>query len=80
MLSKKQGRRALPQHLRTLVGMRVRELREREQMTQEIFGAMFEVSAQTVTAWEHGRRLPELDRIIDMADWFGVTTDWLLSR
>lgn len=37
------------------------------------------VSFQAVSLWERGESTPEIDRLSELADLYGVTTDWLLS-
>ena len=37
-------------------------------------------SASTITNWETGLRLPEIEMLFKLADCFGVTTDYLLGR
>lgn len=35
---------------------------------------------QTISSWENGNSKPDIDVAIKLADFFGVTTDYLLGR
>lgn len=75
----KLGRKPVSQYIRLVCGMKVRELRTGLGMSQADFGATFGVGAQTVSHWEAGRRMPDLERLVDMATGYGVTMDWLMG-
>ena len=49
-------------------------------LTQEELAEHLNVSRQAVTKWENGETVPELSRIIDLADVFEVSVDVLLGR
>jgi len=38
------------------------------------------VSRQAVSRWERDETMPDPDKIVVLADLFGVTTDYLLGR
>lgn len=50
----------------------LKELREREKMTQEELGKQFGVSKQTIFQWENGWRTPSLQTIEQYLDFFDV--------
>lgn len=52
--------------------------RKRKGLTQEQLAAKLGVSRQTITKWESGLVIPNLDYIIKMADIFGITIDNLV--
>ena len=61
--------------------IRLKEVRESKGMTQRDFAAEFGVSKGTVGMWESGAREPRtIDEINRIADYFGVSTDYLLGR
>jgi len=62
------------------IGEQIQNLRIQKGLTQERFAEMLEVSRQSVSKWELGQAVPELDKIIKMADIFEVSTDTLLLR
>ncbi len=59
---------------------RLRELREQKQMTQEELGKIFGVDRATISRYETGTRDPDPELLRKFADFFGVTTDYLLGR
>lgn len=54
-------------------------LRAQAQMTQTSFAERLDVSRQTVSKWELGVALPELDKIVAISELFHVSTDYLLK-
>lgn len=58
----------------------LKQLRESEGITQAELAHILKVSPPAVGLWEQGRREPDYDTLIKIADYFGVTTDYLLKR
>ena len=54
------------------IGNFIKELRKEEKLTQEAFAEKFQVARRTVSRWETGTNLPDLDILIEMADFFNV--------
>lgn len=54
------------------IGNFIKELRKEEKLTQEEFAEKFQVARRTVSRWETGSNLPDLDILIEMADFFNV--------
>ena len=52
--------------------------RRKAGLSQEELAEKIGVSRQAVSKWETGESVPELSKIVMLADIFGVTTDWLL--
>lgn len=52
--------------------------RKKTGMSQEELAEKLSVSRQSVSKWEGAQAVPDLQRIIQMAEIFGVTTDYLL--
>ncbi|HJH07958.1 MAG TPA: helix-turn-helix domain-containing protein [Fusobacterium ulcerans] len=48
-------------------------------MSQEKLAQLLGVSRQSVSKWELGQSLPEIDKIIQLSNIFEVTTDYLLK-
>ena len=49
-------------------GSFIKELRKNKGWTQEQMAEAFRVSRRTVSRWETGSNLPELDLLMEMAD------------
>lgn len=56
------------------------ELRKDSGMTQKQLAERLHVSVGTVSNYENGVHLPDLEKLVELADLFGVTTDYLLAR
>ena len=56
------------------------ELRRDTGLSQENFAALFHQSGSTISSYETGRNQPSFDMLIQYADYFNVTTDYLLGR
>lgn len=54
-------------------------LRKGKNMTQEQLAEQMDVSRQSISKWESGQAMPELDKIIALSNVFDVTTDYLLK-
>ena len=61
-------------------GKILRELRQENGISQRALGDSLNMSNQTVSFWETGSREPDLDTLIKIADYFGVSVDYLLGR
>lgn len=58
---------------------KIMQLRKSAGWSQEDLADRLDVSRQSVSKWESGTSLPELDKILAMSDIFGVSTDYLLK-
>ena len=61
-------------------GERIARLRKRHSLTQPELAKIMNVSQSTMTSWENDRRSVSNDDLIKLADFFEVTTDYLLGR
>ena len=59
---------------------RLKQLRNDYQISQKDFAEAIGVAQQTVASWEVGRTEPSNLFLIEIADYFNVTTDYLLGR
>ena len=62
------------------LGEKILALRTQKEMSQEELAAALEVSRQSVSKWETNQSVPDLDKIIRLADLFGVTVDQLVRK
>lgn len=61
------------------LGTRIRELRRRDNRTQETLAAALGVTSQAVSRWEAGGSYPDMNLIPSIANYFGVTIDVLFG-
>lgn len=62
-----------------MIGKRIAELRSKKGLTQEEFAAKLGVSRSALSLWEQGRRKVDQELLPQIAEYFGVTTDYLLK-
>ena len=60
--------------------MKIREIREQKGLSQTELSRILGVAQNTLSQYELGKREPDLDTIHKLADYFEVTTDYLLGR
>ncbi len=60
--------------------MRLKELRTEKKITQKDFAAILGVPSNTYNQWENGRREPDCESLSKIADYFGVTIDYLIGH
>lgn len=61
------------------IGGFLKELRKEKQITQEQLAEQFHVSNRTVSRWENGNNLPDLDILIEISDYYEVDLRELLN-
>lgn len=61
------------------IGAFIRELRRNKDITQEQLAEQLNVSRRTVSRWETGSNMPDLDILIELAEYFGITVAELLE-
>lgn len=62
-----------------ILSEKITELRKRNGLSQEEFGAEIGVSRQAVSKWEMAQTTPDLNKIMAMSEFFDVPTDFLLK-
>ena len=60
--------------------MNIKDIRLRKGLIQADVAAALGVSSVVYSRYETGKRQPSIDMLIQMADIFGVTVDFLLGR
>ena len=58
---------------------KITELRKRSGLTQEQFGDEIGVSRQAVSKWEMAQSVPDINKVMAIADFFEVPVDFLLK-
>ena len=56
------------------------ELRQARGLTQKELGKILSVSTGTISNYENGVHYPDLEKLVQLADYFQVSTDYLLGR
>lgn len=62
------------------LGELLAELRHDRGLKQEELADILHLSKSTISSYERGQQLPPLDKLVCLADFFHVTTDYLLGR
>lgn len=61
------------------IGSLMKELRKEKGFTQEQLAEKFNVSSRTISRWENGRNMPDLDILIEMSDFYEIDLRELLN-
>ena len=61
------------------IGEFLKELRKEKGLTQEQLAEQFNVSRRSVSRWETGNNMPDLDTLIEMADYYEIDLRELLD-
>lgn len=61
------------------MGQKIAKKRKDLGMTQEAFADKMHVTRQTVSRWESGAVLPDIEKLADIASILGVSCDYLLK-
>lgn len=64
----------------SILGDNIRKLRLEKGLRGEDLGKQFNVTKTAISNWESGNRKPDSDIIIKLAEFFDVTTDYLLGN
>ena len=61
------------------ISERLFNLRKEKKLSQEELANVLRVSRQTISKWETGESNPDFDKIIPLCEFYGITSDELLS-
>ena len=61
------------------IGSIIRELRREMDCTQNQLADVLGVTQDSISLWEHNKRIPDTQYIVVMANFFDVSTDYLLG-
>ncbi|NQX71816.1 helix-turn-helix transcriptional regulator [Paenibacillus alba] len=62
------------------LGERLKELRDKQQWTQNFIADRLAVTKQAISSWERNIASPSIKQLLQLADLFHVSTDYLLGR
>lgn len=66
--------------MRKLIGMRLRQLRKQKHISQLKLAMDLNLNQNSVSRYENGEREADYATLILIADYFGVSLDYLLER
>lgn len=61
-------------------GQILKELRKSKDLSQSVISKMLDITLQAYQKYEYGTAEPTFDKLCKLADFYGVTTDYLLGR
>ena len=61
-------------------GERLRQLREQYRLSQNDVAKVLQVTTSLISSYEHGGRTPSPSKLVQLADLYHTTTDYLLCR
>lgn len=62
-----------------MIGERIKEVREKNGLTQALLAKKLGISRSAVNAWEMGISVPSAQYLIELSELFKVSTDYLLE-
>ena len=68
------------ENLGKIIGNNLTFLRKKTGLTQMEFGEKFNYSDKTVSRWEQGDVIPSVDILKQIADYYGVSMDYIISE
>lgn len=69
-----------PQEFRLELGFKLRELREKNNLTRADLSNILKIPFDTIRAVERGLMSPSLPNLVKYADFYKVSVDYLLGR
>ena len=63
-----------------MFAVRIKNLRLTKGLNQVQLADKLGVKKQSISNWENDNIMPSVDMLVKIADFFGVTTDYLLAR
>ena len=63
-----------------MIGKRLKELRMEKGLSQEELGYAIGVTKVSICGYENGTRIPNLEKLVRLAERLETTTDYLLGR
>lgn len=63
-----------------MFSQRIKRLREELNLTQQELADKLNITRSALSLYELGKRTPDFSTLSNMADFFGVSTDYLLGR
>lgn len=64
----------------TIVASRLKMARENKNLSKSDVAKALNIATSSMTYYEQGQTLPSIDKLYALADYYGVTMDWLCGR
>lgn len=64
----------------TIVASRLKLARENKKLSKANVAKALNIATSSMTYYEQGQTLPSIDKLYALADYYGVTMDWLCGR
>lgn len=62
-----------------ILGQRIKEEREKKGLTQDSLANTLNVSRQAISKWELGTAYPDIERLIELSEFFNISLDSLIK-
>lgn len=62
------------------LGKKLIEIRKQNNMSQEEFAEIFNVTRQTISSWENSKSYPDIDTLVKISNRFNISLDTLLKE
>ena len=63
-----------------MISQRIKTLRSENNLTQSDLASILGIAKTTLAAYEQGKNEPSIDTLIKIADYFNISTDYLLGQ
>ena len=64
----------------TIVASRLKMARENKDLSKTEVAKALNIATSSMTYYEQGKAIPSIDKLYALADYYGVTMDWLCGR
>ena len=61
------------------ISERIKELREKQNITQSSLAKKLSITRSAVNAWEMGISIPNVEKLVELSSLFNVSVDYLLG-
>ena len=61
------------------LGSRIKEARERQNLSQDELAEKMNISRQAISKWETGKSYPDIEKILKLSDIFNLSLDELVK-
>lgn len=65
---------------KVIIGQRIKELRKTRKMQIDFICDKLDVAVSTYTGWEMGRRSPNGGKLVELADLFNTSVDYITGK